>query len=457
MPMTKTHKKSFWALIITQFFGAFNDNVLKTLVTLLVVAWVDNLNRRNSLVSASGAVFVAPFLIFSMIAGRVSDRLGKPRVIVGTKFWEFLVIAAAIVSLLNESIPWMMITLFLLSMQATFFSPAKYGVLPEMMADSELPEANAYLNLSTFAAILLGTLTAGFLSEKLNWACAVMGVASLAGLAASFFMDKIPAAKPQESLGQKPAWLAAGMGFLMVFGLLLELHHRHWRGWETSAMAVSIIAMLSCFTIANGPDLVANWRIITPDRTLKLGTIAVNYFWFMGAILQLNIFLYAKQMMDASDKIASLFVMAVAIGVGVGSFVCAKLSRGKIELSMVWLGALGMSLFAIDLLWAYHSLVRTFIDFFMLGASGGFYDIPLMALIQARSPTAERGRVMATINFFSFVAILFAIGFLWFLSNPLHHDPADVFFTLGILSLLGTGVVFLFHKNQKTPKLKSGF
>src|SRR4029077_11251066 len=103
----KAQKRSFWALIVTQFFGAFNDNVLKTLVTLLIVAWVANLHRRNSLVSVSGAIFVAPFLIFSMIAGRVSDRIGKPAVIVGTKFWELLVIAAAIASLLFESIPWM--------------------------------------------------------------------------------------------------------------------------------------------------------------------------------------------------------------------------------------------------------------------------------------------------------------------------------------------------------------
>src|SRR5512140_206526 len=145
--MEKQNKKSFWALIVTQFFGAYNDNVLKTLVTLLVVAWVANLSRRNALVSVSGAVFVAPFLIFSMIAGRVSDRFGKPHVVRATKFWELLVIGAAIASLLNESIPWMMVTLFLLSMQATFFSPAKYGVLPELMNDSELPEANAYLNL----------------------------------------------------------------------------------------------------------------------------------------------------------------------------------------------------------------------------------------------------------------------------------------------------------------------
>jgi MFS family permease len=443
--MEKVQKKSFWALIVTQFFGAFNDNVLKTLVTLLVVAWVDNLHQRNSLVSISGAVFVAPFLIFSMIAGRVSDRLGKPYVIRATKFWELLVIAAAIASLLTESIPWMMVTLFLLSMQATFFSPAKYGVLPELMNDTELPEANALLNLSTFAAILLGTLTAGFLSEQLSWACAVMGLASVAGLTASFFMKPLSASKPEESLGQKPAWLAAGMGFVMVYALLVELHHRHWHGWEISAMVVSLVAIAGCFLIANGPDLLANWQLIQPDRRLRMGTIAVNYFWFMGAVLQLNIFLYAKEIMDVSDRVASLLVMAVAVGVGAGSYVCGKLSRGRVEIRFVFLGALGMSLFAVDLLWAYGSPARAFFDFFMLGAAGGFYDIPLMALIQAKSPEAERGRVMATINFLSFAAILFASGVLWFLSNVLQQNPAQVFYILGVASLAVVSTVYL-HK-----------
>jgi acyl-[acyl-carrier-protein]-phospholipid O-acyltransferase/long-chain-fatty-acid--[acyl-carrier-protein] ligase len=150
-----------------------------------------------------------------------------------------------------------------------------------------------------------------------------------------------------------------------------------------------------------------------------------------------------------SQRIASLMLMAVAIGVGVGSYVCAKLSRGKIELRFVRLGALGMSVFAIDLLWAHNSPYRAFFDFFMLGAAGGFYDIPLMALIQWKSPAAERGRIMATINFFSFVAILLASGFLWFLSNPLGQNPAEVFFTLGMLSLVGTSLVFLLRRHRR--------
>ena len=210
---------------------------------------------------------------------------------------------------------------------------------------------------------------------------------------------------------------------------------------------MSAVAIVACFTVANAPDLLDNWRIIKPDRALRLGTIAVNYFWFMGAILQLNIFLYAKDIMDVSDKIASLLLMAVAIGVGLGSYVCAKLSRGKAELNFVPLGALGMSVFAIDLLWAWQWTPRAFFDFFMLGASAGFYDIPLMAMIQWRSPEAERGRIMATINFFSFVAILLASGVLWFLSNVLGQNPAHVFFTLGSLSLVA--VVLISYEQLK--------
>jgi acyl-[acyl-carrier-protein]-phospholipid O-acyltransferase/long-chain-fatty-acid--[acyl-carrier-protein] ligase len=392
--MNRIQKKSFWALMVTQFFGAFNDNVLKVLVTLLIVQWVADVGWREQLVDLSGAVFVLPFLLFSMIAGRIADRVGKPRVIIATKFWELLVVAAAALSLWAKSIPSMMGALFMLSMQATFFSPAKYGVMPELMGEDEISKGNGWLNMGTFLAILLGTVTGSFLSASLITASAVMLVASVAGLFASYFMEPLPAAKPEEALALDPL-----------------------------------------------QDLVANWKLIYPNRGLRLGSVAVNYFWFMGAVLQLNIFLYASQMMNASPKISGLLIVAVAIGIGLGSFLAGELSGGRVELGMVPLGALGMSLFAIDLLWAYHSMLRLYFDLFMLGMSAGFYDIPLSAFVQWRSPKGERGRVMATINFFSFVAILGASGMLWVLNTALHLNPAQVFFTMGLFSLVVTGVL----------------
>jgi MFS family permease len=392
--MTTEKKKSFWALIVTQFFGAFNDNVLKVLVQLLVVKWIVDAGVRSQLVVLATVVFDAPFILFSMMAGRLADRVGKPKVIRGVQVWQFVVVTVAAGSVYAKSIPAMMLSIFLLSMQAAFFSPAKYGILPELMPESELPQGNGLLNMATFVAILVGTIVGSFLAGRPMIACALLMAGAVGGLVASLLITPLPAARAEEPWAWNPV-----------------------------------------------TDLIANWRIIREDRPLKLGIIAANYFWFMSSILVTVIFLYAKDMMHVGEKTSGLLLIAVTVGIAIGSVLAGKLSRGKIDLRLVRLGALGMSLFAIDLFWAWSSLHRTLIDFFMLGLSAGFYEIPLAALIQGRSPAGERGRVLATQNFLSFVAIFFGAAALWVLQTPLHLDPAQVFLTLGILSLIGTSLV----------------
>lgn len=441
--MKAPEKKSFWALMVAQFFSAFNDNVLKTLVTLLIVEWIATERLRNSLVDLSGVVFVAPFLLFSMIAGRISDRMSKSRVVVGVKIWELLVVAVAIYSLTIQSIVWMMIALFLLSMQAAFFSPAKYGILPELMGEAELSDGNGLLNMWTFVAILVGTASASFLAAHLNWARFVLGAASVTGLIASLFMESLPAAKPDEPIAWNPARWMGIIGCLFFLGWLQTFAHvarteRFWAG------IVAGIALLGLAVRENAPDLFENWRIIRQDRTLKLSVIAVNYFWLVGAIFQLNIFLYAKVMMNASLLVTGILVCAATVGIGLGSFLAGRLSEGKVELGLVPMGALGMSVFAIDLMFAHRFLPRALIDSFMMGISGGFYEVPLNALVQWRSPPGERGRVLATQNFLSFLAILAASGVLLILGSALRLNPAQVFFTLGILSLIGIFTVYYF-------------
>jgi acyl-[acyl-carrier-protein]-phospholipid O-acyltransferase / long-chain-fatty-acid--[acyl-carrier-protein] ligase len=389
--MTPPQKKSFWALMAAQFLGAFNDNVLKTLVTLLILRWVTDQNLARQLVDLSGAIFVAPFLMFSMLAGRMSDRFGKPKVIVAVKYWEVVVVAAAVLSVVSHSLPFMMITLFFLAMHSAFFSPSKYGILPELMGEEELSGGNGLINMLTFLAIILGTLTAAFLSENLKAASLLMASASIVGLIASHFIDPLPAARPDEP-------------------------------WTFNPLR----------------ELAANWRLMKGDRALRVGGIAVNYFWFMGSILQLNIFVYAKEMMQASDKTSGTLLIAVLVGIALGSFLAGKVSGRRVELGLVPLGALGMSVFAVDLMWAYTFRPRLLFDLFMLGFSAGFYEIPLMAMLQWRSPPGQRGRVMATINFFSFIAILSATGVLWGMHAIFDLNPAKVFFILGSLSLIAT-------------------
>ena len=189
-------------------------------------------------------------------------------------------------------------------------------------------------------------------------------------------------------------------------------------------------------------DLSENWRLVRQDGLLMRGVIAVNYFWFIGAALQLNLVLYGSRMLSVSAEKTTWLIMAVAIGVGTGSFICGKFSKQKIVLGWVPVGALIMTIFGFDLLWAYHSFVRSAVAFFMLGLGGGFYDIPLMALIQARSPAPDRGRILATVNFFSFVAILGATVVLWLLGSLAGLNPAQVFGALAGMSLISTWAVW---------------
>jgi acyl-[acyl-carrier-protein]-phospholipid O-acyltransferase / long-chain-fatty-acid--[acyl-carrier-protein] ligase len=395
--MQPRQRKSFWALIVTQFFGAFNDNLLKVLVQLLVLSVVANVVFRGQLVNLATAVFDIPFLLFSMMAGRAADRIGKPQVIRYVQFWQLFVVATAVVSVLMKNIPAMMVSIFLLSTQAAFFSPAKYGIMPELMDDHELSRGNGLLNMTTFIAILVGTVAGSFLASKLLVACALLVLAAVGGLIGSFFIAPLPPAKPNEPWAWNPV-----------------------------------------------TEFMANWKIIQADRGLKLGIIAVNYFWFVGAVLITNIFLYAKEMMHVGEKQSGFLLIAVTSGIALGSGLAGVVSRGKVDLRLVRVGALFMSLFAIDTMWAWHSMTRALVDFFLLGFSGGLYEVPLNAFIQWKSPAAERGRILATQNFLSFVAILIASGVFLILQSVFTLDPAQIFLALGLASLLGTTAVYVF-------------
>ena len=321
----------------TQFSGAFNDNILKILVSLQIIALVADTKTRDQLVDFSGAVFVAPFILFSMISGRISDRVAKSKVAVATKFWELLVIAVAALSMHLQSIQGMMISLFLISMQATFFSPAKYGLLPELSTEKDLSSANGWLNMATFLAILLGTLIGSFLGNRAFAACGVMAAASVLGLLTSFSIKGLPAARPNAPLG-----------------------------WNPFA------------------DLWENWKLIRQDRSLKLGMIAVNYFWFLGAVVQLTLFLYVKDMMGAPQWIEALstnlaaptsqiesgvLIVALAIGVGFGSWLAGRFSGGRVEVGLVPIGSFGIGVCCVVIGFSYPSLILTLAAFFLLGIS----------------------------------------------------------------------------------------
>jgi len=410
--MTPTQKRSFWALMATQFSGAFNDNVLKILVTLQIIALIPKTQTRDQLVDLSGAVFVAPFILFSMISGRVSDRVSKSKVAVATKFWELIVLTVAAISLHFHSIEGMMFSLFLISMQAAFFSPAKYGLLPELSSEEELSSVNGWLNMATFLAILMGTLVGSFLGNRIYAACGIMAVASIGGLITSFSIKGLSAARPEAPLAWSPF-----------------------------------------------SDLWQNWKLIRQDRSLQLSMIAVNYFWFLGAIVQLTIFVYVQDMMTAPHWIHTLsmhlgsptnqiesgtLIVALAIGVGFGSWLAGRFSQGHVEIGLVPIGAFGMGIFSFLIGCSYTSIEWTLAAFFLLGINAGLYEVPLMALIQWRSPAMDRGRILGTANFLSFMAIAAGSGVLLLIHTYLNWNPAQIFLVLGLISFIGTALICRF-------------
>lgn len=394
--MSDRSSRSFRALMTAQFFAAFNDNVFQAVAALLIVRWRGESASRE-LVALSGLVFALPFLLFSLAAGRLADRWSKARVVVWTKTADLGVVLLLLIGLFQSSVGFLFAGLFLLALQSTFFAPAKYGLLPELKGESQLSQANAQLNAATFVAILGGNVAGAFLTDRL-WVVALLtGVGAVISVVAAFQIEKVPAANPEQVVRWNPL-----------------------------------------------PDIGANWRLVRSDRTLFLSLLALSWFWFLGGVLHLNAFTYVKQVMGLSDAVSGLFLTAVVLGISVGSLIAGKMSKEKVELGLVPLGAVGVSLFTLDLYFAHASLVRTLIDAALLGGAAGFFVIPLTTLIQLRSPEKERGRILSTVNFFSFIAILCGSVFLWGASKLFRLDPAQVFFLLGALSCAAAVVVSCF-------------
>lgn len=387
----KNDKKSFWALIATQFFGAFNDNIFKVVVALLVIRWVEDPVVENNWKTVSLLVFGAPFILFSLAAGRMADRWSKAKIMLATKVFEILVVAMAIFAMMSQNIPLMMSGLFLLALQSAFFGPSKYGILPELMGEKDLSVANGLLNAFTFISILIGTILGTFIIDNVPLIAAIMAVATIGGVIGSLLIARVPAANPTQPLEWNPI-----------------------------------------------TDFRRNWQLIHDNVVLKRSLIAVSYFWFVGAVLQINTLTFVEEILQASTKASGVLLLGIVIGVSLGSLAAGKLSRQKVELGLVPIGAIGISIFTIALFFSQESFTTVLVNAMLLGFSSGLFVIPLNTLIQLRSPQAERGRILATANFLSFVAIVGAGLFIGFFGSVLKLNSAQVFLALGVLSIAVT-------------------
>jgi len=387
---------------VTQFQGAFNDNALKFLVIYLVVEMGLPVRERDWLVMVVGALFAVPFILFSMTGGFLADRFSKRSVTIGTKWMELGVMVFAVVALARGNLGMEAASVFLLSSQAAIFGPSKYGLLPELLPEKDLSWGNGVVELGTFLAAISATVAAGFLAYYFRGAQersgALLLVCTLGGLAASLGISRVAAAN--------------------------RARRFHWNPLG---------------------DLGEQIKLIRNDRVLCWAVLGNLYLWFLAALLQFTIVIYGHDILRIDERHISYLQAAVAIGIGLGSLATGYLSDAKIECGLIPVGAVGMTVFGF--LSASHgiSLQRVAMYLCLLGFFGGFYAVPLNALIQHRPDPARKGGIIAAANLISFVGVFAAAGVYFALAEWLGLGADQIFFAGACMTLAATffAVIFL--------------
>jgi len=385
--------KGFQSFLWTESLGALNDNLYKIVVTLAALAASQGTDTRY--LSLAQAAFILPFLFFSGYAGYFADKYSKRSVLVATKAFEIVAMGLALAVFIFPRIELMLGVLFLMALQSTFFGPAKYGILPEMLPDRDLSRANGLLNMTTFLAIILGTAAGGLLYSAWGGRPWVIGLVLIAVAAAGLLASLgIPRVKEPGS----------PQGF-------------DWNPWAEVTQGV---------------------RRLRGDRRLWLTAMGICYFWFLGALLQITILVFGKQMLGADELRLSILVTCLAVGIGAGSLAAGRLSGDKVELGLVPLGAVGMGVFAVLLAWSAPSYSLAAAAMTLLGFSGGLFVIPLNAFLQQRSGGDERGRIFAATNFLTMTAVLLAAFLSWLLLDVVHTPVDRILWMAGLFTLLAT-------------------
>ncbi|VVE26360.1 glycerol acyltransferase [Pandoraea horticolens] len=361
----------FW----TQFLGAMNDNVFKIAFTSLVTyhaSLFDNVDGKTAAFLIS-AIFIAPFLLFSATSGQIADKWDKARLIRFVKSLEIVIMAVGAAGFIWASAPLLFVCTFLMGLHSTLFGPVKYAYLPQHLANHELVGGNGLVEMGTFVAILIGTIIGGEIAGggagSLPWLGGVCLGLALLGRLVSTWVPQTPAAQPDLRINWNP-------------------FTETWR----------------------------NLRIARTDRAVFQSLLGISWLWFLGATFLASFFNFARDVLGADPDVVTLLLAMFSVGIGVGSLLCERLSSGKVEIGLVPFGSIGMTVFAVDLYFASRGGAsgaalqtvgqfvsqpahwRILADLFLLAMFGGFYSVPLYALIQSRSKPSHRARIIAANN-----------------------------------------------------------
>ncbi|MEO7192807.1 MAG: acyl-[ACP]--phospholipid O-acyltransferase [Vicinamibacterales bacterium] len=375
----------------TQFLGAFNDNVYKIIVSFFAIR---QLGAERGM-PAAAAIFVLPFLLFSGWSGHLADTLSKRTVLIATKGLEIGAMALAVPALMMHRLDLQLAVLFLMGAQSTFFSPAKYGIVPEIVPEAEISRANGLLEMSTFAAIILGTSVGGELFERWH---------------------------------ERPLWMGAVLVIIAVIGTVTSF----------GIPRVAPANTRQRFAINPFAEIVHGLKRIVPDSTLWATTIGISYFWLLGALLQQALIPWGQLSFGVGEAAATRLYTFLAIGIGTGSLAAGRLSGDKVELGLVPLGAIGLGAFSLLLVPTVPHYALASIVLVMLGFSGGLFAVPLNAILQHRPADDEKGRVLATNNVLNTVGMLMSAAIFWWLGDRMHLSLGQIIVVAGIFTLLST-------------------
>lgn len=367
-------QRRFGPFFATQFLGAFNDNVFKNALLILIafqVAGVGSSDSNTSINLAAG-IFILPFFLFSASAGQLADKYEKSFLIRLIKLFEISIMICAAVGLYLRSVPFLIGVLFLMGTQSALFGPVKYGILPQLLGDDELIGGNGLVGMGTFMAILLGTMAGGLLVGIPDGGTIAVGMIVVTVACMGYWVSRSIPPVPTVDPGLKVNWNA----------------------------------------------LTETWRIIQftrQSRTVFLSVIGISWFWFFGATYLAQFPNFTRVVLHGNEQVVTLLLALFSVGVGVGSLFCERLSGRMVELGLVPFGSIGLTVFGIDIFFAVPDagageLVgaiqflqapgswRVSADVILIGLFGGFYVVPLYALVQQRSKASHRSRIIAGNN-----------------------------------------------------------
>lgn len=379
-------ERRFGPFFITQFLGAFNDNVLKNAIVILITFETVRLASVAApvAVNIAAGLFVLPFFLFSATAGQLADKYDKAAITRWVKLAEIGIMALAAVGFARGDAVLLLAALFLMGMHSTVFGPVKYSILPQVLAEKELVGGNALIESATFLAILLGTILGGVLVAQKAGASVLLPAVTIGIAAAGYLVSRgvprVPAPDPALKLNWNPV-----------------------------------------------TETARNLRFAYGNRTVFLSLLGVSWFWFFGALFLSQVPAFVREYLGGNEGVVTLFLAVFSIGIGAGSLLVERMSGHKVEIGLVPFGAIGLTVFALDLFFASPAATtaaavgigdflgrpgtgRILFDLAMISLFGGFFVVPLYALIQTRSEKSHQSRIIAANNILNAAFMVVAAG-----------------------------------------------